>query len=137
MALKVFIDTNILIDFIEQRPFEIENTNRLFLLAQNHELELYTSESVITTAYYISRQAGQIEKALYLFKIICIPAGIMQTAFNSNFKDKEDAILYYGALNAKMNYFITRNEADFKKDLSKQLPVVDAKYFCAKIMGLK
>jgi len=66
MALKLFIDTNILIDFIEQRPFDIKNTNRLFLMAQNHETELYTSESVITTAFYITRLAEQIEKVLYL-----------------------------------------------------------------------
>ena len=133
--LKVFADTNILIDFIEQRPFDIEYTNRLFLLAQNHELEIYTSESVISTAYYISRQAEQIEKALYLLKIICTPAGILQTAFNSSFKDKEDAILYFGALNAGMNYFLTRNESDFKKHALKQLPVLNVKYFCNKIIG--
>lgn len=135
MVLKIFADTNILIDFIEQRPFDIENTNLLFLLAQNHEIEIYISESVITTAYYITKQADQIEKALYLLKVICTPAGVMQSAFNSSFKDKEDAILYYGAMNAKLDYFITRDEVDFKKHSSKQLPVVSAKYFCSKIMS--
>ncbi len=132
--LKVFADTNILIDLIEQRPFDIEYTNRLFLLSQNHELEIYTSESVISTAYYISRQADQIEKALYLLKIICTPAGILQTAFNSSFIDKEDAILYYGALNAGVAYFLTRNESDFKKHVLKQLPVMSVKSFCNKII---
>ncbi len=135
MALKIFADTNILIDFIEQRPFDIENTNLLFLLAQNHEIEIYISESVITTAYYISKQAEQIEKALYLLKIICTPAGVMQSAFNSSFKDKEDAILYYGAMHAKLDYFITRDEIDFKKYATKQLPVVSVKHFCSKIMS--
>lgn len=135
MVLKIFADTNVLIDFIEQRPFDIENTNRLFLLAQNHEIEIYISESVITTAYYISRQAEQIEKALYLLKSICTPAGVMQSAFNSSFKDKEDAILYYGAMHARLDYFITRDGSDFKKHLSKQLPVVSVKHFCSKIMG--
>ena len=132
--LKVFADTNILVDFIEQRPFDIEYTNRLFLLSQNHEIEIYTSESVICTAYYISRQAEQIEKALHLLKIICTPAATLQTAFNSSFKDKEDAILYYGALNAGMDYFLTRNESDFKKLVLKQLPVMNVKYFCNKII---
>ena len=131
---KVFADTNILIDFIEQRPFDIENTNQLFLLAQNHDIEIYTSESVISTAYYISRQAEQIEKALYLLKIICTPAGIMQNAFNSSFKDKEDAILYYGALNAGLDYFLTRNESDFKNHILKQLPVISVKYLFNKII---
>ena len=135
MVLKIFADTNIFIDFIEQRPFDIENTNLLFLNAQNHEIEIYISESVITTAYYISKQAKQIEKALYLLKIICTPAGVMQSAFNSSFKDKEDAILYYGAMHAKLDYFITRNEGDFKKYASKQLPVVSVKHFCSKIMS--
>ena len=135
MVIKIFVDTNILIDFIEQRPFDIEKTNSLFLLAQNHEIELHTSESVIATAFYITRLAEQIEKVLYLLNIIYIPAGVLQTAFNSSFKDKEDAILYYGALHAGMDYFITRNEADFKKHLSKQLPVISVKHFCDKIMA--
>lgn len=135
MALKIFVDTNILIDFIEQRPFDIESTNSLFLLAQNDEIELHTSESVIATAFYITRLAEQIEKVLYLLNIIYIPSGVLQTAFKSNFKDKEHAILYYGALHAGMDYFITRNEVDFKKHLSKQLPVISVKYFCNKIMA--
>lgn len=135
MALKVFADTNILIDFIEQRPFDIENTNQLFLLGQNHEIEIYSSESVITTGYYISKQAEQIEKALYLLKLICTPAAVMQSAFNSSFKDKEHAILYYGAMHAKLDYFITRDEVDFKKHSSKQLPVVSVKHFCNKIFS--
>lgn len=59
----------------------------------------------------------------------------MQSAFNSSFKDKEDAILYYGAMHAKLDYFITRNEGDFKKYASKQLPVVSVKHFCSKIMS--
>ncbi len=132
MVFKVFADTNILIDFIEQRPFDIENTNLLFLFAQNHQIEIYTSESVITTAYYVTKQASQIEKVLFLLKIICTPTDIIQSAFSSTFKDKEDAILYYGALNAKLDYFITRNEVDFKKHLSKQLPIISVKNFCTK-----
>jgi predicted nucleic acid-binding protein len=134
-VLKVFADTNILIDFIEQRPFDIENTNQLFLLAQNHELEICTSEAVISTAYYITRQAAQIERALHLLKIICTPAGILQTAFNSSFKDKEDAMLYYGALNAGMDYFLTRNESDFKNHALKQLPVMNVKPFFNKVIN--
>ncbi len=135
MALKIFIDTNILIDFIEQRQFDIEKTNNLFLFAQNHEIELYTSESVIATSFYVTRLAAQIEKVLYLLNIIYIPSAVLQTAFNSNFKDKEDAILYYGAINSGMDYFITRNEVDFKKYVSKQLPVISVKHFFDKIMA--
>jgi len=38
-------------------------------------------------------------------------------------------------MNAGMDYFITRNEVDFKKQLSKQLPVISVKIFCDKIMA--
>lgn len=129
MALNIFVDTNILIDFILQRPFDIESTNRLFLLAQNHEVNLHTSESPLLTTNYITNQPAQIEKLIFLLKVICIPGTIIQSAFGSNFKDKEDAVLYYGALNSKMDYFITRNERDFKKYAVKQLPVISVKQF--------
>ena len=129
MVLKIFIDTNVFIDFIEQRPFEIEATNQLFLLAQKMEIAIYVSESVITTSYYISKQPVLIEKTLYLVKNICTPVSVMQSAFLSSFKDKEDAILYYGALHSKLDYFVTGNEKDFKSGALKQLPVVGVKQF--------
>ena len=59
MLSKVFADTNIIIDFLEQRPYDLELVNKLFYLAESRDLDLCVSESVITNAIYISRLPDQ------------------------------------------------------------------------------
>ena len=44
-------------------------------------------------------------------------------AISSPFKDKEDALQYYTALNYGADYFITRNIPDYKK-ATLRLPVM-------------
>lgn len=127
MALNVFVDTNILIDFIEQRPYDLDAVNQLFELAENHEVTIFASESVITNALYITSLDQQIYKVLNIISILCINTTTIKNALNSGFKDKEDGILYYGAIEGKVDYFITRNKKDFEKHRVKQLPVVSAK----------
>jgi len=53
---------------------------------------------------------------------------VMIEAISSQFKDKEDALQYYTALNHGTDYFITRNFTDYKHQ-SKILPVLTPKQF--------
>ncbi len=127
MALKIFTDTNIVIDFLEQRPFELNYVNRIFELAENNEITVFVSESVITNALYLTELNQQIDRLLTLIGIICIDTNTFKNAMKSSFKDKEDGILYYGALHQKIDYFVTRNKKDFLKHSLQQLPVMGAK----------
>ena len=135
MAIKVFADTNIIIDLIEQRDFDLDSIHQIVKLSESGEIDIFISESVITNALYITKLQGHIEKVLEFATVICIGNDIIKIALDSSFKDKEDAILYYGAMNAGLDYFVTRNEVDFKKHVSKQLPVISVKNFCDKIMA--
>jgi predicted nucleic acid-binding protein len=127
MALKIFTDTNIVIDFLEQRPFELNYVNRIFELAENNEITVFVSESVITNALYLTELNQQIGRLLTIIGIICIDTNSFKNAMKSSFKDKEDGILYYGALHQKIDYFVTRNKKDFLKHSLQQLPVMGAK----------
>jgi predicted nucleic acid-binding protein len=127
MGYKIFLDTNLLIDFIEQRPFDKEALIHLFELAEKSEIDIFISESVIATALYITSNVAQIERVLKITDVICIRASEIKLALSSSFGDKEDAILYYGAIHSRMDYFITRNENDFAKHTLKQLPVLGVK----------
>ncbi len=137
MAYKIFLDTNILIDFIEQRSFDKEAVNELFKMAEKNDIEIFISESVITTALYVTKNTAQIERVLKIASVICIKETEIRTALSSNFKDKEDAILYYGSLHSKVDFFITRNEKKFAKNSFAQLPVMNAKALLAKIKAPK
>ena len=52
----------------------------------------------------------------------------MTQAISSPFKEKEDALQYYTALDHGADYFITRNVSDYKH-LSDRLPVMRPKEF--------
>jgi predicted nucleic acid-binding protein len=127
MAYKVFLDTNLIVDLIEQRPFDREYLVKLFELAEKNEIDIFISESVVTTTLYITNNISQIERVLKIVEVICINGANIKLALSSSFKDKEDAILYFGAIHSKMDYFITRNEKDFAKHSIKQLPVLGVK----------
>lgn len=127
MVPKIFLDTNIIIDFLEQRAFDLNSTNQLFTLIENNDIQAFVSESVITNTIYITNPADHIRLLLNIIDVICIKKDTIKMAIKSNFKDKEDGILYHGALDNKIDYFITRNKKDFIKYALKQLPVLTPK----------
>ena len=129
MAIKVFADTNIVIDLIENRDFEREAVHAIFNMAEQEEIQVYVSETVITNSLYITGLAEQLNRLLKIVKVCCIKKSAMQSALTGNYKDKEDAVLYFGALENDIDFFITRNVKDFKAVMQKQLPVVTARRF--------
>ncbi len=130
MPTKVFVDVNIVIDLIEKRDYELDYVIQLFKLAEQNKIIIYLTESIITNALYITKLPKQLLLVLEIVETICIGSSTLKNALQSNFKDKEDAILYYGALDAKMDYFITRNKKDFTKYSNSNLPIYSAKEFC-------
>lgn len=103
MRLKVFADTNIVIDFIEQRPQDLFSVNKIFKAAEENRIEIFVSESVLANALCVTGLDQQIYHLLPLIHLITISRNSFQNALISSFKDKEDAILYYGALEKSMS----------------------------------
>jgi predicted nucleic acid-binding protein len=117
MANKILLDTNILIDFIQERNNELDAIIEIFKLGEIGKVDLYISESIITTALYVLRKEKidviSIFKDLSnIVNIIPFSKDILYYPFEK-YKDIEDGILYFLAYKAKMNYFITRNVKDF------------------------
>jgi predicted nucleic acid-binding protein len=129
MAIKAFVDTNIVIDLIENRDFEQDSVHSIFHMAELEEIQVFVSETVITNSLYITGLAEQLNRLLKIVKVCCIKKASMQTALTGSYRDKEDAVLYFGALENDIDFFITRNVKDFKSIAQKQLPVVTAQQF--------
>jgi predicted nucleic acid-binding protein len=137
MASKVFVNTNVFLDQLLQRGEAWRPTEALFSLAEQRQLILYTSSSILTTIIYfleINRApATKVRKAIRLLLTFVQLAetkdSIILQATHSEFKDLEDAIQYYTAMQIKgIEYFITSNLKDFKKALP-QLPVLSPQQF--------
>jgi predicted nucleic acid-binding protein len=137
MAYKIFLDANIIIDLLMERKQELDAINEIFNLAEKEIISLYISESIIVNAFYILRKEKRID-SLSVFREMCRTVNILPFTKDTlyqpieKYHDKEDGLLYFLALKAKMNYFITRNVKDFTF-LFPSLPVLSPTNFLKEI----
>ena len=136
--MKVFVDTNVIIDLLAKRdPFYHESL-QLFSLADSNQIELIVSTLSLVNTHYILNDVMKLKDARSIirkFKVLVesfsLSDKVLDLALNDlNFKDFEDGIQYYTALESKANSIITRNLKDFKHS---KVPVMGPKEFLAKI----
>jgi predicted nucleic acid-binding protein len=131
-ANKLFLDTDIILDFILSRKGELHEIEQILNAASTGVFECYISESVITTSMYVLQK--EKKDSLQLLRTVCATLNIIP--FNLSvlytsieiFDDIEDGLLYFLAQQGKMNFYITRNINDFK-NAPTILPVFTPKQF--------
>jgi len=134
---SIFIDTNIVIDLLAHRmPFYSEAA-KLFSLADKGKVRLSISALCLADIHYIlSKQIpeSEVRRILRKFKVLVnvLPMDdkITDLALNSEFRDFEDAIQYYTAIENDQDLIITRNHPDFKES---KIPVMTAGEFIKSI----
>jgi predicted nucleic acid-binding protein len=118
---KVFIDSDIILDMvIEREPFR-EPATRVFDLALEKEVELYTTPVVLSNVFYFSckkygpaKSKEHIKDVCLAVKILVIDKKTVSAALDSNFKDFEDALQYFAVKEAGVSMILTRNLKDYK-----------------------
>ncbi len=118
----VLIDTDVLLDFFfDRKPFATYSTQILNQCAEN-EIKGYATPVIISNVYYLLRKTAKhdviIEKLKQLLQIIDIihmDKASVVNALSSEFKDFEDALQNFSAMeNGKISIILTRNIKDFK-----------------------
>lgn len=120
---KVFIDTNVILDFLADRAPFSKYAAILFQLAKDGKIDLFISAISINNTYYILRKVTTHTNAIKLISEIEQLVGIQETtraiirkALNSNFSDFEDAIQYFSAVQlGNIDLITTRDIKGFKK----------------------
>ena len=121
--IPLFLDTDILLDFLgDRKPFS-KFALQIFINANKRNFRLYVSGYSITTAYYIlckyadeKRARELISGLLDYVSVIPVTARVLRSAFKSEFKDVEDAVQHFCALSeSKIKHLVTRNLKDYKK----------------------
>ena len=118
----VFVDTNILIDLLADRPPYSKFATELFDLAEKRKVKLYTSShSYATTHYLLKKYIGETElrevllSLLDFIELIPIDLTIIKKSLLSKHKDFEDAIQIIAANTiGNIDFITTRNLKDFK-----------------------
>ena len=120
--MKLFLDTNVMLDFLgEREPFYIPAA-KIATLADIRKLTIIVSAlSFATVSYFLTKYEGlKVTKdKLRKFKIISgiceLDELIIEKGLNSDFPDFEDSLQYFSALRTECDIIITRNGKDFKK----------------------
>ncbi len=120
---KILIDTDVILDFLfDRKPFS-HHAAMILTFCERGLIEGYVTPVIISNTYYLLRKtAGHkkvIEKLKQLISILHIlpmDRQVIERALYSEFKDFEDALENYAAVNdGEINAIITRNFKDFKR----------------------
>lgn len=122
MAFKLFIDSDVVIDFFTDRTPFANAASELFNLNENKEVQLFISALSINNIYYIVRKflghkktIEVIENLTEMMEIVGTTKAEILQALKNDFKDFEDSVQYSSALTiSDMDAIITRNIKDYK-----------------------
>ena len=130
---KVFVDTDIILDMLSGREPFSNSAAQLFSAADKGRIKIYVSSLSFSNLHYIlSRQynADQSRKKLLKFKtlvsVLAVTDKIIDLALSSDFKDFEDGIQYFTAIENNLSILLTRNLKDYK---TSGIPVMTAEQF--------
>jgi len=137
---KVFLDTNVIIDVLDQREkFFIESSNVLSLGAEG-KLELYATSLTFTTCVYVLRKSLGYTKIIESIRLLRtfihispISEPEFDLAFAKDVPDVEDMLQYYSAVSAGCYVVITRNEKHFP---TKGIPIMTPYNFLKQYKGV-
>lgn len=130
--MRLFVDTNILVDFVCRREPFASDAKRLFAHGYIGDFELQTSVLSFVNAMYIGQKYNHDEVRTYLQQVstfvdvVDLKGKVVVEMLSSDWKDYEDATQNHTALLAGADYIITRNKKDFKNST---LPVCTIKEF--------
>jgi predicted nucleic acid-binding protein len=120
--MKVFVDTNVLLDLMLDRPEFRHASASCIQGLRNHGAALYISSLTVIHAYYFMRKSHGHEKSmeitqytLDMFNVLPSDASTLQRSMSLHFNDLEDAHQCAIALQGNCDYFVTRDLKDFKK----------------------
>ena len=117
---KILIDLNVLLDFLNKRPFHREAARIIGLCESGHFEGCLCAHEVTTLAYFLLKELRDrplVERTLSiimdLFTILPVDAEILRAALSSPIRDYEDAVVEASAMHHALDAIITRNMADF------------------------
>ncbi len=128
---KLLLDTNIVVDYLNERTPYYQTARLLMIVGRAGELSLWVSSSQVTDLIYILSDGGKknlmpsaLERIRGLRTFVNIySAGDCEIDYMlaTTWKDPEDALLLESALRMKADCIITRNGKDFESDIVKTM----------------
>ena len=118
--MKLFLDTNILLDVLERRHPFFHSASHLWSMVELGKHEGFISAiSFNNINYLVQRHFGPsvAQRAMEIlaatFKTVPLTQEILVKAIASHGNDFEDAIQFHSAINCQATHLLTRNGKDY------------------------
>ena len=135
---RIFLDANVILDLLGERIPFFDSIAKVATLADQKKLTLIVSPLSFATINYVLNKYETSESVLNKlrkFKIICevceVNEETIDKALNSSFKDFEDAVQYFTAIQSNCSIILTRNGKDFKHST---IPIMTAEEYLSSII---
>lgn len=134
--MKLFLDTNVLIDFILERPQFYQPAAMIVSCAAEQKIEMCVSALSMVTANFICVERCKMPLDIYrrkidflrlFMEISPIDSSDIYNSFDACWKDFEDGVQYSSAKRIGADYLVTRNAKDFEENA---LTVISAEEAC-------
>lgn len=129
MASKIFLDANVLLDFLLKRD-RYDDVKQIIKLVVDKKIQAFITPSVVhIVGYWLTKSYGS-EKAKELLLLLLTDITVIDSnhqltmiALHSKIDDIEDALQYYTALHHKLDVFISSDKKLQKSGIA-SLPVM-------------
>ena len=118
---KLFVDSDIIMDLLAERESFLEHALKLFSLANDKKVKLYSTAVIFANVFYLLRKINGWQKAKQQLKdlrelvsVLPVSEKAVDLSLNSIFSDFEDGLQYFTAKENKFSVLITRNIKDYK-----------------------
>jgi len=117
----VLLDTNVVLDYAEEREGFFEAAKEVFETIQRKEMTGYVSASAITDIFYFLQKhlknsavaISLLKKLIRQLEILSVDRQTIETAIESGSLDFEDAVQAAAAKNAGIDIVVTRDKTGF------------------------
>lgn len=122
MRAKIFVDSDVVIDFFTDREPHANPASEIFDLNERGILQIFLSAVSVNNIYYIVRRYLGHKKTVRIIEELVNMVEVAGTtkkeiiqALKNDFKDFEDSVQYSTALTIKgLEAIVTRNVKDYK-----------------------
>ena len=138
---RVFLDTNVLIDYLAHREPFFEEAAIIVSLAKHKKIRLYVASMSFAAASYIlekhyNNDFSIVKRVILKFmgwcRAVVIDERTIEEALASSFSDFEDGMQYVSAKRCKADVIVSRNTKDF---VFSEIPCVEAHQFLGDLLG--
>ena len=135
MIGRVFVDSDVILDVALAREPFVAHSSLVLAILERRRCVGVISSNLVTNVYYVLRKLsssgqarGFLHDLLQIMEITSVSHHAVVKALASEFTDLEDGIQHFGALEARCDCIVTRNETDYTKAT---IPVYSPQEFLA------